>query len=95
MSQTVEAMRRAELIETRVGQDARTRMVHLSARGTALLPLVEQEWLATEAVVLELDNTLTVSLSAIASELEDALADRSVADRLQRQFDAQRPKPPS
>ncbi|MFT4307115.1 MAG: MarR family transcriptional regulator [Microbacterium sp.] len=88
VSQTVDAMRRAGLVVTAVGTDARTRLIELSSDGQRLLPLVEHEWRATEAAVAELDDALSLSLDAIACELEAALARRSVTDRLQTHLDA-------
>ncbi len=88
MSQTIDAMKRAGLVEARVGEDARTRIIHLSSAGKGVVPLVEREWRATEAAVAELDDALSVSLNSIATELEAALASRSAHDRLLAHFEA-------
>lgn len=86
VSQTVDAMRRAGLVETRPGSDARIREVHLTDEGRALAPTVEREWLATEAAVAELDDSLSASLVTLAAELEEALASRGIRERLEAHF---------
>lgn len=93
VSQTVDAMKRAGLVESVVGPDARTRVVELSSDGRALLPLIEREWRATEAVVAELDDALSVSLDTVASELETAVAERSVSIRIQDRLEAPAQEP--
>lgn len=87
-SQTVEAMKRAGLVESRPGTDARTRVLALTPAGEEAVPLVAREWRATEATVAELDDELSLSLDVAAAELRKALDARSARERLSAQFDA-------
>lgn len=84
VSQTVAQMRRAGLVSSEVGPgDGRTRSVALTARGRALVPLLEAEWRATEAAVRELDDALPVPLSRVAADLADQLRARPFRDRIE------------
>ncbi|MDF5756256.1 MarR family transcriptional regulator [Spongiactinospora sp. TRM90649] len=91
ISQTVAAMRREGLVESEPGADARTRRIHLTDRGRALVPFLAAEWRATEAAVAELDDELPHPLSAVAAELEAALRRRSLRDRILAHLDATAP----
>jgi DNA-binding MarR family transcriptional regulator len=82
MSQTVAALRRAGLVTTAPGADARTREVVLTERARALLPFLEAEWRATEQVVAELDAEIPYALSQVVRDIEAALARRSFHDRI-------------
>lgn len=84
MSQSVAAMRKAGLITSEPGEDARSRVVTLTAAGRELAPLLWREWYATEAAVAELDAELTRSLAALADELDAALDRESFAERVRR-----------
>lgn len=87
-SQTVDAMKRAGLVETSAGADARTRVIGLTPAGREVVPLVAREWRATEATVAELDDGLSVSLDVVAAELRKALDERSAGERLTAHFEA-------
>jgi DNA-binding MarR family transcriptional regulator len=82
MSQTVAALQRDGLVSTAAGADARTREVVLSDRGRGILPFLEAEWRATEAVVAELDAEIPYALSQVVRDLQAALARRSFHDRI-------------
>lgn len=84
MSQTVDAMRRAGLVRSRPGADARTRQVVLTKRARQVVPLLEAEWRATERAVAELDAEVPYPLSQVVTDLEAALARRSFHDRVVR-----------
>ena len=84
MSQSVAAMRKAGLVTSEPGEDARSRVVTLTAAGRELAPLLWREWYATEAAVAELDAELTRSLAALAGELDAALDRESFAERVRR-----------
>jgi DNA-binding MarR family transcriptional regulator len=82
MSQTVAALQRDGLVTTAPGADARTREVELTDRGREVLPFLEAEWRATEAVVAELDAEIPYPLTQVVRDLETALARRSFHDRI-------------
>ncbi|WP_255621015.1 MarR family winged helix-turn-helix transcriptional regulator [Pseudonocardia sp. DSM 110487] len=82
MSQTVAALQRDGLVSTSAGADARTREVVLTDRGREILPFLEAEWRATEAVVAELDAEIPYALSQVVLDLRAALARRSFHDRI-------------
>lgn len=89
MSQTVAGMARAGLVATEPGADARTRVVHLTADGAALVPFLEAEWRATEGVWRELDRDLPYPLTRVVDDLRRALATRGFADRLRERLAAE------
>ncbi|MFR9801223.1 MarR family winged helix-turn-helix transcriptional regulator [Pseudonocardia sp. RS010] len=82
MSQTVTEMRRAGLVETTPGADARTRQVALTGRGSALVPFLEAEWRATEAAFAELDVALPYPMTRVISDAAAALRERPFLDRI-------------
>jgi DNA-binding MarR family transcriptional regulator len=81
-SQTVAALSTAGYVRSKRGSDARTRTVALTARGRALIPLLEAEWRATEAAIAELEAEIPYPLSQVARDLEAALSRRSFYDRV-------------
>jgi DNA-binding MarR family transcriptional regulator len=81
-SQKVAAMRRAGLVRTTAGRDARSKQVALTARAKRLIPRLTAEWQATEAAVEELDAELPYPLSQVVADLEKALARKSFHDRI-------------
>jgi DNA-binding MarR family transcriptional regulator len=82
MSQTVAALQRDGLVTTTAGADARTREVVLTDRAREILPFLEAEWRATEAVVAELEAEIPYPLTQVVRDLEAALARRSFHDRI-------------
>lgn len=86
MSQRVAAMASAGLVETREGEDARTRLVSLTAQGRQTLGFAEQEWDATEAAIAALDEETGHLLIAAGEALAAALARRPFGDRLRDQL---------
>lgn len=82
LSQKVAAMARAGFVETRGGDDARTRVVHLTERGRRLVGRMRAEWRATEAALAELEAETPYPLSRVVRDLEAALDRRSFHDRL-------------
>ncbi|GAA0308148.1 hypothetical protein GCM10009528_26830 [Kineococcus aurantiacus] len=91
MSQTVTAMRRDGLLDTAPGEDARTRTVSLSDAGRSLVPFLEAEWRATEAAWAELDAEVPHPLHRVVTDLREALARRSFADRVDQHLDGVEP----
>lgn len=88
MSQTVAAMRQSGIIASTPGKDARSRMVELTEKGKALVPVLRAEWFATEAAIAELEDEVPYALSQLIVELRTALDRRSFAERLRAHLDA-------
>lgn len=87
MSQTVTAMRRHGLVDTTLGQDARTREVALSDRGRALVPFLEAEWRATEQAIAQLEAEVPYPLTQVVRDLAAALDRHSFHDRIADHLD--------
>ncbi|MGH3471668.1 MAG: MarR family winged helix-turn-helix transcriptional regulator, partial [Nocardioidaceae bacterium] len=84
MSQTVTSLRRAGLVRTTPGSDARTRKVALTKRARAVVPFLEAEWRATEEAVAQLEDEIPYRLTQVVSDLEVALARRSFQARIEQ-----------
>lgn len=95
ISQTVAGLRRDGLVTSEPGADARTRRIALTERGQALVPFLEAEWRATEAVVAELDDeALPHALSVAVTAVRAALERRSMRDRIVDHLGDVRPPAP-
>nr|WP_240972948.1 MarR family transcriptional regulator [Nonomuraea sp. FMUSA5-5] len=81
-SQTVVQMRRGGFVTLEKGADARHRIVHLTERARAALPLIEAEWAATERAVRELDAELPVPLEQLMTATLKALERRDFRARI-------------
>ncbi|MEU2615428.1 MarR family transcriptional regulator [Micromonospora sp. NPDC007271] len=81
-SQTVAQMSRAGLVTLAPGVDARQRIVTLTDRARALLPVIEAEWAATTAAMRQLDAELPVPLAEQLYAVLAALARRPLRDRI-------------
>lgn len=81
-SQTVAQLRRAGYVALSAGTDARTRIVDLTGKARAALPVIEAEWQATEGAVAQLDQELPASLTGVLLATLDAVDRRPFADRL-------------
>lgn len=81
-SQTVAEMERRGWVELRAGEDARQRLVRLTAKSRRLLPAINAEWDATEAAAAALDAELPYSLSALIDDLAAALERRRFRERI-------------
>jgi len=82
ISQKVAAMRTAGLVETTAGADARSKLVTLTAKATAIIDRLMAEWRATEAAVAELDAEIPYPLAQVVRDLEEALRRKSFHDRI-------------
>ncbi|MGH3658733.1 MAG: MarR family winged helix-turn-helix transcriptional regulator [Micromonosporaceae bacterium] len=82
MSQTVAALRKADLVESAENVDGRTRRIQLSGKGRELLPFLRAEWRATEATVRELEAETPYPVSRAVRDIQAALAKRSFRQRL-------------
>ena len=81
-SQTVAQMAGRGLVTLKPGEDARQRVVHLTARARALLPKIEAEWAATASAAAELDDELPFPLAELVPALAAALQRRSFRQRI-------------
>ncbi len=81
-SQTVAQMRARGLVVLEPGEDARQRVVHLTARARALLPAIETEWAATASAAAELDAELPFPLAELVPAIALALRQRSFRQRM-------------
>ncbi|MFJ6673654.1 MarR family winged helix-turn-helix transcriptional regulator [Actinosynnema sp. NPDC091369] len=82
ISQTVNQMRRDGLVDLKPGDDARTRIVHLTDHARAILPTLDAEWTATTAVARDLDAELPYPLTTLIDAALRALQDKPLRDRI-------------
>jgi DNA-binding MarR family transcriptional regulator len=82
MSQSVREMRKAGLVDTETGADARSRTVSLTGAGRRVVPRLRAEWAATEAALAELEEELPYPPSRLAADLRAAIQRRPFADRV-------------
>lgn len=94
MSQTITELRRAGLVDSSPGTDARTRVVVLTAAGTDVIPLLELEWRATEDTLAELDAAVPYPLLRVVADLHALLQERSFLDRLRDRLPEHTPAEP-
>jgi DNA-binding MarR family transcriptional regulator len=91
-TQTVAVMVKDGLVEVGAGAaDARQRVVALSRRGRALMPRLEQAWLATDraAASLDAESALSTAVSAALAALER----QSFGDRIAQALEQTNPTP--
>ncbi len=81
-SQTVAQMRTRGLVVLRPGEDARQRVVHLTAKARALLPRIEAEWAATASAAAEMDAELPFPLAELVPAIAVVLRQRSFRQRI-------------
>ncbi|MBB5082658.1 MarR family winged helix-turn-helix transcriptional regulator [Nonomuraea endophytica] len=82
LSQKVAAMRRAGLVETVTGADARSKQVMLTERATGMIDRLMAEWRATESALAELEAEIPYPLGQVVLDVERALERRSFHDRI-------------
>ncbi len=87
MSQSVGQMRKAGLVESATGPDARSRLVSLTRRGREVVPVLRAEWDATEAALRDLEEELPCPPSRIAGDLAAALERQPFSERLLAHLD--------
>ncbi len=92
MSQSVKAMKNGGLVSTKPGEDARSVVVGLSDKGRDLVPFLEAEWDATEAMLTELEAELPYPLTRVISDINDCLSREPLKDRLRRHMSAKHPE---
>jgi DNA-binding MarR family transcriptional regulator len=81
-SQTAAQMARHGLLTLETGTDARQRIARLTARGRALLPVIEAEWAATSAAAAGLEAELPAALTEVLSQAERAVLSRPMRTRI-------------
>lgn len=82
VSQTLAQMRRARLVASEVGADARERRVRMTARLKKMLPRLHAHWQVTDETARGLDDDLSYSLGDVVDEALAALRKQSFRDRL-------------
>ncbi len=82
VSQTVAQMRKAGLVESVEGADARQRVVRLSAKANRMLPELQSIWRATNTAADQLDAELPFPLSSLLADAIGALEKRSFEQRI-------------
>jgi DNA-binding MarR family transcriptional regulator len=82
ISQKVAAMRRAGLVRTVTGSDARSKHIVLTAKAKRTVGRLAAEWRATEAAVAELEAEIPYPLTRVVADIEAALCHRSFHDRI-------------
>lgn len=82
MSQKVAAMRKAGLVRTTTGPDARSKRISLTPKARRLVDRLAAEWRATEAAVAEIEAEIPYPLSQVVTDIEDALRRKSFRARI-------------
>ncbi|MEH0829518.1 MULTISPECIES: MarR family winged helix-turn-helix transcriptional regulator [unclassified Micromonospora] len=81
-SQTVAQLAKEDLVTLTPGADARQRIVHLTPKAEALLPVLDAEWAATTAAARRFEAELPYPLSRLVDEALAALGRRSMRQRI-------------
>jgi len=81
-SQTVNQMLRVGLLAASTGADARQRVVDLTPKTRALVPILEFEWAAASAAAEDLDAELPIPLRELLNAVLEAVARRSMRERI-------------
>ncbi|MFI5608909.1 MarR family winged helix-turn-helix transcriptional regulator [Amycolatopsis sp. NPDC051903] len=82
LSQKVAAMRKAGLVTTTTGDDARSKKVVLTPKAEEIVEQLAAEWRATEAALADLEAEIPYALSQAVVDIEEALARKSFHDRI-------------
>lgn len=81
-SQTVTQLAERGYVTLQPGEDARQRVVHLTAKARALLPVIDAEWAATASAAAELDAELPFPLADLVPAIAAALERRPFRQRM-------------
>lgn len=81
-SQTVAQLVKRGLVSTAPGDDARQRVVRLTAEAEPLLHVLEAEWAATTVAITEWEAELSFPLSRLVGEAIEALHQRPLRERI-------------
>jgi DNA-binding MarR family transcriptional regulator len=83
VSQTVTQMVKDDLVVLRPGQDARERIVTLTAKTEQMVPRLQRQWAAVNLAADTLDQELSAPLSGVVKEAIAALSDQPFGQRIQ------------
>ncbi|WP_444907404.1 MarR family winged helix-turn-helix transcriptional regulator [Microbulbifer sp. SSSA008] len=83
VSQTVKDMIKQGLVQTSSGEDARQRKIRLTRKGSALIPKLKQQWIATLEAEQSLNSELPTELSELLNQAIQALEKRPYLERIQ------------
>ena len=86
MTQTLNEMRRAELVHFGEGTDRRARQVGLTPKGRAVCGALDRVWAAVAAAGAELDAELPHPLGDTLSRALTRLTDRPFRDRIKERL---------
>ncbi len=81
-SQTVAQMERSGFVALRPGNDARQRIVRLTPKAEAMIPIIEAEWRATSRAMADLDAELAVPIAEMLRNILTRLEERSLGQRM-------------
>jgi len=84
ISQTVAQMEKDGLITFLSGDDARERIVSLTPKAEAMVPVLKERWAATNLAAQELDKELSMPLLDLLHEVIAVLESRSFAERIEQ-----------
>ncbi|MEM6581300.1 MAG: MarR family transcriptional regulator [Pseudomonadota bacterium] len=82
-SQTISRMSQLGLVRSEPNRDRRSRLIQLSAKGKAMLPLLEKQWRATRNAADALDRELAYPLSDLLAEVIARLEKKSFRSRIE------------
>ncbi|WP_326565806.1 MarR family transcriptional regulator [Amycolatopsis rhabdoformis] len=88
LSQKVAAMRKAGLVTTTAGDDARSKKVVLTPKAEEIVGRLAAEWRATEAALVDLEAEIPYALSKVVVDVEKALRRKSFHDRIAEKLEA-------
>lgn len=89
-SQTAAQMARAGLVTHSTDpSDNRRRMITLTPKAHALLPVITAEWDATQEAMAELDGEISMPLADLLTEVAEALRGRPFQERISAAYERQ------
>jgi len=82
ISQKISAMQAAGLVRTTNGPDGRSKNLVLTAKARRIVGQLQAEWRATEKAITELEAEIPYPLSAVITDINEALKRKSFHDRI-------------
>jgi len=82
VSQTVAEMVKNDWLRSAPGSDARERIVSLTPKAEAAIPVLKRHWMATNAAAETLDEELSAPLTDVLREAIERLGNRPFGDRI-------------
>lgn len=88
ITQTLEEMRKAELVAQLPGRDRRERLAELTERGREVTNSLAEVWAAVDAAAADLDAELPIPLALVVCKAHAALEREPFGDRIKRKMKA-------